>query len=268
MPSTPSRRIACSAAIGLALYIGGAPVPSPAEDADATPTLAEKLFASYDAVETLTCSVRKKTEGPQQSVTLLSRITFRRPDHIHVENVAPARRRIIADGEKLYYHVEGAPRGFSRPIRELSATWLGSLRNVPASPMENLRKLQGITEQRLPGNDAYPLRAAYDTERLTVVLSCMTSNRLSRVDFYTDKARRQRSATYEYSQFVEAADGTCALPCLHKAEVILPDGTRVKETHRFTNVVINEPVADRLFAPDLFFDDVEFVDDFEATLRP
>ena len=62
------------------------------------PTLAERLCDRYEAIETITCAIRKTTRSPESTVRMLSRVHYRRPDHIHVENVSPVKRRIIADG--------------------------------------------------------------------------------------------------------------------------------------------------------------------------
>ena len=40
------------------------------------------------------------------------------------------------------------------------------------------------------------------------------------------------------------------------------DDAEVEETRRISGLSVNEPITDRLFTPDLFFKDVEFVGDF------
>jgi len=62
--------------------LGAAPLLSAA-------TLAERLLTSYDAVQTLTCEIRRDTEAGGKRVRFLSRIAYARPDRLNVENVEP-----------------------------------------------------------------------------------------------------------------------------------------------------------------------------------
>lgn len=239
------------------------------------PTLAQRLCAGFENIKTVTCEIRKTTTAGGKTVRMLSRVFYKKPDHIHVENVAPVKRRIIADGEKLYYHEEGLPHGFSRPIPELTEKWLSSLRNVPGTPMEHLLKLKQTAETSLPGTPELPLRKAYQTGKVFVVLSCDTEGRLTQIEFFKSPEMKEKTAQYEYSAFRKAADratrsargaaGNCWMPCLHKAVVFMPDGEKVTETRRINNLEVNKPIADRIFAADIFFKDVDFVSDFSKT---
>ena len=61
-------------------------------------SVVERLLASYDSVQTVQAEFRRDTEGAGGNGRRLSRVYFKRPDHIHVETVTPPRRRIVADG--------------------------------------------------------------------------------------------------------------------------------------------------------------------------
>ena len=229
------------------------------------PTLVERLCAEYERIETITCEIRKTTVGGGRTVRMLSRVFYKKPDHIHVDNVAPAKRRIIADGKKFYYHEQGVPRGFSRPIAELTEEWLSSLRNIPGTPMEHLLKLKAIQKEiSLPGTKEFPLRKGYQAEKVFVVLSCDMEKRLIRIEFFDSAEMKEKTGQYDYSAF-QKVDDNCWISCLQKAVIFLPDGETVTETRHITNFEANKPIADSMFNADIFFKDVEFVSEFDQT---
>ena len=235
--------------------------------ARASETLAEKLLESYEQVRTVSGESRKTSRGGDSSMQLLSRIFFERPDRIHIENVSPVRRRIVADGRRLYYHEAGAIRGFSRPIEALTDTWVTSLRTVPASPGRHLAQLQGIPEQRLEPTPEHPHRAGYQSERVYAVLACDEQMRPRLLDVFESSNMTTRVARYTFDRFY-AVSTNCWLPQLHRGELYLPDGTTATEVHRFSNLAVNEPIPEGLFSPDVFFEGVTFTNDFEATYTP
>ena len=118
----------------------------PAPSSQTSKTLAQRLCSNYSQIKTISCEIRKTTKGKGQTLRILSRVHYKFPNHIHVENVSPVKRRIIADGKDLYYYQERNSRGFSKPIDELSETWLTPLRNIPGTALEHLIPLCGIEE--------------------------------------------------------------------------------------------------------------------------
>lgn len=246
--------------------LAAAPLSARSEDLASAPAPSmdpcQSLMDSYDAVRTLSCTIRKTTSAGGRRVTMISRVFFERPHRIHVENVAPAHRRIVSDGSTLYFHVTGQPLGYSSPVDKLPPDWKDMLGNVPGSPMEHLRRLKGRKGTPLPAPAGHPVRVRYDLEKLSVVLSCDASNRLARLDFYAGPDLKAQTAEYTFSQFKAVAPG-CWIPCLHKALLHLPDGGRAEETRRIENVTINKPIAPNIFKPELFFTNVEFVADFD-----
>ncbi|MDD4869978.1 MAG: hypothetical protein PHR77_05410 [Kiritimatiellae bacterium] len=227
-------------------------------------TLAKQLYATYENIETVSCQIRKTTEAGGSSVTLLSRVYYKRPDHIHVENVSPAKRRIIADGKKLFYHEENVSRGFSRPITELEPDWLSHLRSIPGTPMEHLYKLKDLSETSLPGTSDFPVRKSYQASKVFVVLSCDANGRAVQIEFFKSSDMKEKTAQFKYSDFYKVSDN-CWIPRLHKAVVSMPDGEKVTETRRIDNLEVNKPIADKIFSADLFFKNLEFVSDFKET---
>jgi len=232
-----------------------APAPLLAE-----PTLAERLCAAYGVLTNVSCSIRKDTVSGLRHSRMLSRVHYQTPDRIHVDNTAPARRRIVCDGATLYYHDAALPKGFSRPVAQLDPDWLVMLRTVPGSPMEHLLRLKGVPEKALPATTEAPVRRGYETPAGFVVLSCDTSNRLARLEFFATPSMESRSAVYDYSGFEEVAPA-CWIPRLHKA-VLTTAGVRVEETRRLDALVVNQPPPPGLFDPAVFFQGVEFVPDF------
>jgi outer membrane lipoprotein-sorting protein len=265
------RACASAALVAAGLLLAGAK----ARGADATPppatagapraaTLAETLDAGFAALKTVACEIRKTTRSKGQTLRLLSRVHYQSPDHIHVENVSPSKRRIVADGRALYYHETGTPRGFSRPIGALSPDWLAALRNVPGTAVEHLAKLRGLPEVHLPPGSAGEVRRGYQAERVFVVLAVDARQRLTQITFYKTPRMEEITAVYRYDDHTEAAPG-CWIPLRHKATVYLPDGERIEETRRIGKLAVNEPIAATLFQADLFFQDVEFVSEFTNT---
>ncbi len=224
-------------------------------------TLAERLCAQYDAVKTLQCQLRRDTEASAGSLRKLSRIYFQRADKLHVDNVAPLKRRIVSDGELFQSFIVGDPKGFSRPVAKLDRDMLLSLRQVPGTAMEHLLRLQGVAETNLPPVEGFPVRRGYDTGKNFVVLALDASNRLARADFFATAAQQQRIARWDYSQFQEVAPGV-AIPCLHQALITI-NGKESRESVHVDNLVVNQPIPANLFQPALFFKGVEFVDRFE-----
>ncbi|MBM4143292.1 MAG: hypothetical protein FJ225_06840 [Lentisphaerae bacterium] len=226
-------------------------------------TLVQRLIARYASLESVACSVRKTTSAGDATVRLLSRVAYRRPNLLNVAIVAPTERRIVCDGERLYYHEKGGLRGFSRPVAELSPEWAAALRNIPATPMENLIRLQDCPERALPPTAEFPLRRAYAASNVHVVVSCDTNERPARLEFFKTAELRESTGRYDYGDFVRA--GGCWLAREHKAVVFMPDGSEIRETRRVDNLKVNAPVDETLFDSGRFFHGVVFTNDFAMT---
>ncbi len=116
------------------------------------PTLAEKICGSYTNVLTVSCMVRKTTEVQDQTAQMLSRVYYQRPDRLHVENVAPLRRRILSDGAHFYLSQSRLAQGYSVPLAQLAGEWQIMRQSIPGTAMEHLLRLQGTA--RNPGRPA------------------------------------------------------------------------------------------------------------------
>ena len=230
----------------------------------AEPTLAEKLCASYTQVESVSCRVRKTSEVDGKTATLLSQVYYQRPDRMHVENIAPVRRRIIADGRQFYYYVEGMAKGFSCPLTQLEGEWSIMQKSVPGSAMEHLLRLQGVPEIPLDGTPDYPVRRGYVRQRVFVVLACGSEGRLARIEFFKKPDMQTKTAQIDYSDFRKVTD-TCWLAGLQQGTAYFGANT-VRETRRFDNLVINKPITAGLFDAAAFFPKVDFVDDFSKLI--
>lgn len=243
--------------------------PPDREPQSAEQSVAARLCAAYESIDTISCSVRKTSAGGGQTVRMLSRVFYRSPDRLHVDIVSPTRRRVICDGETLYYHDASLPRGFARPVDDLEGPMLASLRNIPGTPMEHLRKLREAQEHDLPPEAGHPdvTRKAYLAGDLYAVLTVDADLKPLAIEFFKSADRSTKTAEARYSRFTRVSD-TCWIPCLHKTTVYRPDGTRLEETRRVDTLKVNGPLPDHLFNPELFFDDVDFVDDFQQTYAP
>jgi len=230
------------------------------------PSLAERLCTVYAQIKSVSCEIRKTTTGGGKTLRMLSRVHYRAPNCLHVDNVSPVKRTIIADGKRLYYHEAGVPRGFSRPIDELSETWLAPLRNIPGTALEHLLPLSGLPETVLPPSEEGYERCAYQAKGVYVVLTADTDNRLHRIDFFRGEDMQERTGAFTFSHFQEVLPG-CWVPTQHKATLFLPEGDVAVETRRISNLAVNGIIPDPIFDHDLFLKGIEFVDDFQKTYR-
>lgn len=260
----PGTRLLATTLI-LALCAGPAHAEPAAPPPGTAPNLAERLCREYEQIRTVSCVVRKTRAGQGQTVRMLSRVYYEKPDRIHVDNASPVNRRIICDGVKLYYYQEGAPRGYARAVDALPEDWLRKLRTVPATPMEHLLRLRGLPEIELPGTDALPVRRGYQSRRRFVVLGCDKQGRLLRIDFYKTDKMQDLTACCEYDAYRNPKQ-LAWIPCLHKETVRMPEGD-VTETKRIDNLAVNQPLATGLFVAERFFSEVEFSDEFRQTLQ-
>lgn len=219
------------------------------------------LLQRYDAIDSMSCSIRRETRGPSQTVRMLSRVFYQRPDRLHVQNYSPVKRRYVADGERMFYHIDGMEKGFSRPISELNADWLVSLRALPCTPMDHLLRLVGCAESACAPTDAFPVRTACVTDKAYVLLSQNALGDLVRIEFFSTPDFKKMIASYDYSDF-ETWEGGIRLPTSRVGQLTI-DSQTVEEVFRIKNVAINKPISSQLFDAGPYFKDVLFEDDFE-----
>lgn len=231
----------------------------------ATPAMAgrlvDELLESYVAIETVSCEVRRTSEIGGKKIRSLSRVHYQRPDRINVYSRVPIQRRHVADGERMYYYVEGDPKGFSRPIADLDKDWLFSLRQVPGTAMKHLLEIGDAEEDELAPADDYPIRRGYATGKPYIVLCCDGNGRLARVEYYQSADMKDRILKSEYKNFFEPIEDVW-IARLHQSEFNM-HGIAKTETVQFINMIVNQPIAKKLFDPSLYFKDVEFVEDFD-----
>lgn len=223
----------------------------------------DALLASYDAVERLSCELRRDTPLPDGgNLRMLSRIYFQRQDRLHVENFSPIKRRIIADGTVFRSYMEGADKGFSRPIAELDHEMLVNLRMLPGSNANILQQLAGLAEMPLEGTAEYPERFGYDHDGQSfTVLSFDGLGRWAKMEVYASQNMTDVNASSEYSDFKELIPGTW-LACRQKSTVNL-GGIQKTEIVHISNIAVNQPIPAAMFDATPFFKGVEFVDAFE-----
>lgn len=221
----------------------------------------DRLLKGYSKIETVTCQVRRTKVGAAGKIKFLSRVYYTNKNQLHAEGISPVKRRTIANGKRLYQYVEGDPKGFSRPIENLSEQMGISLRLVPGTAMEHLLRLKGLEESELPNGGEAEKRVGIQTDKKYVVLLFDAQDRLAGIEFYKTAAMKDMIAVYEYRDFTEAAPGAW-VPMTHQA-TIENDRMSFKETVKVDRFVANKPVAESLFIASTFFDkNIDFVDDF------
>lgn len=240
---------------GLGLCLGSLTAAAGAE------TLAQRLLASYQPVQSVQCEIRKDTTSSAGQMRRLSRVYWRRVDQLHVDGVAPVRRRIVSDGATLHSYIDGDPKGYACPIPKLDQGWLISLRQIPGTPMDHLLRLGDAPEEELPAAAGFPVRRGYAMGRVYVALSLDASNRLARVEFFSGRDQQVRTGQYDYSSFQEPLPGVW-IPLLHKAS-FEHEGERTEETTRVSGLAVNTALSDQLFSPATFFPGVTFTDNLD-----
>jgi outer membrane lipoprotein-sorting protein len=222
----------------------------------------DRLLSEYAKIETVTCQVRRTVDSQNRKIKFLSRIYYTNKNQLHVENLTPVKRRTIADGKHLHQYGEGDPKGFSRPVSELSEPMAISLQKVPGTAMDHLIRLKGMNEQQLPNDSDTEKRVGIDTGKQYVVLLLDEEDRLKGIDFYKSSEMKDKTADYDYSDFQEVLTGVW-VPFRHLATLRSSNGNHT-ETVRVDSFIANKPVAESLFIAASFFDkEIDFVDSFE-----
>lgn len=228
-------------------------------------TVVDRLLAGYERIQSVSCVVRRDTISDESKLKVLSRVYFRRLDQLHVDNVTPFPRRIICDGTTFFSYVEGDAKGYSQSVGKLDRDMLISLRKVPATAMDHLLRLRGVAETNLPATAVFPVRKGYDTGRMFAVVSLDASNRLARIEWFSDPGLRWKTTEANYSNFQEALPGIW-LSALHQT-TNWKGGVPTHETSRFDHLQVNQPIAKDLFNPSLFFRKIDFVSSFDQINR-
>ena len=225
-------------------------------------TVVEQVLKPYDSIQSLSCEIRRDMPMPGgETLRMLSRVYYQRPDKLHVENFSPVQRRTVSDGQVFRQYAQGAPKGFSRPVAELNDEMLRNLRMVPGSAANLLALLSGTKEVRLEATAEFPVRAGYDNGKSFAVLSLDAQGRLGRFELYGTPAMTDLQTRTDFSAFQEVAPGVW-IACLQQSKVTL-QGLERTETTRIDNVVANGEIPASLFIADGFFPGVEFVDSFD-----
>lgn len=225
-------------------------------------TVLERILKSYDAVQSLSCEIRRDTPLPNgQTLRMLSRVYYQRPDRLHVENFSPVKRRIVSDGTVFRSYTEGAPKGFSRPVAELDVEMLRNLRMVPGSAANVLQMLVGAAETNLEPTAEFPVRVGYDNGKSFAVISLDGQGRLARFELYSSSAKTDLSSRMDFSAFQEVVPGTW-IAGLQQSKLTV-QGMERTETTRVDNLAANGEIPASLFQAETFFPGVEFVDSFE-----
>ena len=260
MPTQRTSRPAWLAVLGV-LAAGLAAAESESANAGASGRVVDRLLAEYAGIVQLSCQIRRETVSAQGRSRFLSTIYWRKDGRLHVDNIEPLPRTIVADGTNFFSYVRGDPRGFSRPIPDLDAEMAMGVRRVPGTARDHLLLIGDTPETRLPPEPDLPVRAGYATARVFAVLGLDASNRLARVELYTGPDMAVRTARYDYSRFTEVRPGI-RIPQQHEA-IISIGGADMRETTRVDRLNAVDPIAPNLFHAALYFPGVKFEDDFK-----
>ena len=237
----------------LAAALASASVPAAAPDvadtkpANAAQNTAGKIIASHASVTNLSCEVRREIEMPNGSTTrILSRVSFKRPNLLHVETASPVKKTIVCDGETLAITEDGKTK--KSAVKDLPESRRAELRKVPGTIDDELEFFASLPETVLPPNDEFPVRAGYAVgggAKIFAVLSLDSLNRLARFELFADESMAASVVRMDFSSFVEAAPGAW-IPRVHRTVVDSSAGAIVTTT-RVGNIAANKEVADFKF---------------------
>ncbi len=219
-------------------------------------TTAERLAASYTALTSMTCVVRREVVTDGREALHLSRVWFARPDKLRVEASLPVTRIIVADGADLFYHISGDSVGFHRPISDLNEDMRIEIRRVPGTAMEHLLRLLGIPELPLEPKDKWPVRKGYAAGKMFVVLNLDASERLARVEVFDGPKMENRIGLYDFSAFREFGPGIL-LSCRQES-CFQYGGKEIREITRIENPVVNSAIPGEMFEAAITFTGIVF----------
>jgi len=222
-------------------------------------TVVKQVCRPYEAVQTMSCEIRRDQDQPDGSVIrMMSRVHFKRPNLLNVETLSPFKRRIIADGTTYRSYVEGQPKGLISPVEKLPKDNQLELCTVPGTLSGALEPIAGKEETRLDPLAEFPVRAGYVGGKSFTVLSLDSSNRLARLEVFTDASMGTLVTRTEFSAFQEVLPGVW-IACLQRAVVTEKDVT-VAETTRIGNIAVNREMPASLFEAEKFFKGVKFAE--------
>jgi len=248
----------------------GLPALAGSVRSSAAETLAERLLAENERIQTVRCEIRRETDMSGRITTMLSRVWYRRPDRMRVVTETPAPRRILVDGAVIYKWIEGQPEGVRLPLADASAAELVQVRRVPGTAEEYLLRLRGLPETELPPTAEFPVRRGYEPPEPHpyTVLSADDLGRLARVEFFDPANRTNRLLRADFSGWKEVQPG-CWIAVTHKTSVRGRDGTVAEETLRVSGLAINEPLDDTQFDVARWAAGITFLspDEMSARLR-
>lgn len=221
----------------------------------------DRLLSEYAKIKTVTCQIRRTKEGDLGKMRFLSRVYWTNQDKLHSEGITPVKRRTIADGKRLWQYAEGDPKGFSRPIGDLSEQMTISLKMIPGTAMDQLLRLKDLDETSLAADETATKRVGIQTPQQYVVLRFDALDRLTGLRFFKTADMKDLTARYDYSDFNEAVPGVW-MPMTHTI-VVYGNKSNFSETVKVDRFIANQPVAESLFIAPSFFDkEIDFVDDF------
>ncbi len=225
-------------------------------------TVVERVLQPYDSIQSLSCEIRRDLPLPGgETLRMLSRVFYQRPDKLHVENFSPVQRRTLSDGQVFRQYTQGAPKGFSRPVSELNDEMLRNLRMVPGSAANILGMLSGAKEVPLEATDQFPVRAGYDNGKSFAVLNLDDQGRLARFELFSTPAMTDLQTWTDFSAYQEVIPGVW-IACLQQSKVVL-QGLERTETTRIDNLTANGEIPASLFLAEGFFPGVEFVPSYD-----
>jgi len=230
-------------------------------------TVVRQVCRPYDAIQTMSCEVRRDKELPDGDVMrMMSRVHFKRPNLLNVETFSPFRRRIVADGTTYRSYAEGQSRGLISPVEKLPEEKQAELRMVPGTLGDALGLLLDKEETRLDPLAEFPVRAGYASANSFTVLNLDSSNRLARLEVFSDASMGALVARTDFSAFQEVLPGVW-IACLQRA-VVTAKGITVAETTRIGNIAANREMPASLFEAESFFKGVRFAASAGRGVRP
>lgn len=217
----------------------------------------DQLINKYNDIKTVSCKIRRVRNSNKQKIRYLSQVYFSSDNRLHVDNISPVKRTIIADGNNFYSYIKGSENGFSKPIKDLNSEMLISLQKVPGTPMDILLRLTN-SEVSVKENKSFNTIYEISQNNKPINIIFNENNLIEKIIFYNDNSKSQVIAEYLYDKYEEVIEGVY-IPFKHSS-IISINGVSVTESVFVDQYQVNIPLAESLFIKENFFtDDIDFL---------
>lgn len=250
------------AALGAFLFALATPsaLSEPAELSVAATNVLDAVFARYDVVTNVACTVRRAVSANGRgggSAEAVSRITWARGNLLNVNKLAPDNRRTVIDGHTVWSAGKGDEKPVTFAVSDQLPSQAANLHSVPASPEETIAALDPASAADItPAAPPFARQIAFhyaDTNAITAVavLSFDVDGFVCRLEAFTDETRSSLVFTTDFLAPFEPVPGVRLFRKIETVSTI--EGRTVRAVSSFSQLRVNEVLPPSVFDPKAFF---------------